>query len=56
MSEEFKPFTLGLLLTNINNIFKTSINKYADIGFPYRAPLYNLKYCVVSPLLMMPDS
>ena len=52
----FKPLTLGLFLTNIENISKTSINKYADIGSPCRAPLSNLKYFVVFPPLMMQDS
>ena len=51
----FKPLTLGLFLTNINNISKTSINKYADIGSPCRASLSNLKYFVVFPPLMMQD-
>ena len=49
----FKPLTLGLFLTNIKNISETSINKYADIGSPCRAPLSNLKYFVVfAPLTM----
>ena len=52
----FKPLTLGLFLTNIKNISKTSINKYADIGSPCQAPLSNLKYFVVFPPLMMQDS
>ena len=38
-----KPLTLGLILTNIKNISKTSINKYAEIGSPCRVPLFNLK-------------
>ena len=30
----FKPLTLGIFLTNIKNISKTSINKCTDIGSP----------------------
>ena len=52
----FKPSTLGLFLTNIKDISKTSINKYADIGSPCRAPLSNLKYFIVFLPLMMQDS
>ena len=49
----FKPLTLGLFLTNVKNISKTSISKYADIGSPCRAPLSNLKYFVAfSPIIM----
>ena len=52
MFKDYKPLTLGLFLTNIKNISKTSINKYADIGSPCRAPLSNLKYFVFPPLMM----
>ena len=52
----FKSLTLGLFLTNIKNISKTSIKKYADIGSPCQAPLSNLKYVVVFPPLMMQGS
>ena len=52
----FKPSTLGLFLTNINDISKASINTYADIGSPCRAPLSNLKYFIVFLPLMMQDS
>ena len=45
----FKPLTLGLILTNIKKISKTSTNKYADIGSPCRALLSNLKYLVIFP-------
>ena len=40
----FKPLTLGLFLTNTKIISKTSINKYADVGYPCRVFLSNLKY------------
>ena len=52
----FKSLTLRLFLTNIKNISKTSINKYADIGSPCQASLSNLKYFVVFPPLITQDS
>ena len=51
-----KLLTLGLFVTNIKNVSKRNLNKYADIGSPCWAPLSNLRQFVVFPLLMMQDS
>ena len=56
MFKDISAFDLGLFLTKIKNISKTSINKCADIRSPCEAPLSNLKYFVVFPPLMMQDS
>ena len=34
----------------------TKIKRYAEIGSPWWAPLFNWKYCVVFPILMTQDS
>ena len=52
----FKALTLGSFWANIISISKTSINKYADITSSCCAPLFDLKYLVVFPPLMMQDS
>ena len=41
------PSTLGLFLTNIQNIFKISLDKYVDMGSSCWTPLSGLKYFVV---------
>ena len=57
MSKDFQTFDLRVILTNIKNTSKVSINEYADNGSPCPAPLSNLKYFVVFPPLMckIPD-
>ena len=49
----FEPVFLGLFLTDIKNISKISIIKYAEIGSSCQKSLTNLKYFIVfSPLIM----
>ena len=49
----FETVFLGLFLTDIKNISKTSIIKYAEIGSSCQKSLTNLNYFIVfSPLIM----
>ena len=43
LSNMLRPFIFLLSLLNKNPIYKTSINKYAEIGSPCLAPFLSLK-------------
>ena len=50
------PWIFSLFFIRVNKTPITKIKKYAEIGSPWRASLFNWKYCVVSPLLITQDS
>ena len=57
MSKDFQTFDLRVIFNKYKkDISKTSINKYAEMGSPWQAPLSNLKDFAVFPPLMMQDS
>ena len=56
MFKASQTFDLRVIFNIYKKYFKTSINKYADIGSPCQATLSNLKYFVVFPSTMMQDS
>ena len=56
MLKDIQKPDLRVIFNKYKNISKTSINKCAEIGLPCGAPLSNLKYFVVFPLLMMQNS
>ena len=45
----------GLFSINSKRTFKASINKYADMGSPWRVPFSKLKYGVVNPPFITHD-
>ena len=50
------PFMSALYLINSKRTSKGSINKYANIRLPWRAPFSKLKYGVVNPPLIVNHS
>ena len=47
---------VSFFFIKVNKISISKIKKYAEIGSPWRAPIFNWKYCVVFPLLIMQNS